>query len=66
MANETYKVDPDITVMTVNQLIDHVGTLKRCVTELSKAVRARAEINHDFTELGQLDAIDHVLRTLPV
>lgn len=64
MSEEQYKVDP--VALTVNQLIVHVGTLKTTIAELSRSVRAIIDCEPDAAVLGNLDAIDHVLRTLPL
>lgn len=58
--------DPTITAAKLDQLIVHVDTLRRCVIELSSTVRGHVIWNRDPATLGQLDAIDHVLRTLPL
>lgn len=48
------------------ELANKVDSLRRCVIELSKTVRAIVDCEPDVTVIGRLDAIDHVLRTLPL
>jgi hypothetical protein len=55
--------EKDDTAVPIDPNILLIGTLTKCVLELSIAVRAIVDCEPDQVVLGKLDAIDHVLRT---